>query len=221
MGLDSIPQAIEALQAGWAVVVADDEDRENEGDIIMSAQLATPRWLAWMIRWTSGYLCAPMPADLADRLDLPPMVAVNQDPHATAYAVSVDAADRLTTGISAADRSHTLNVLADPDATPGSLIRPGHVIPLRAVPGGIRQRAGHTEAAVELMRLAGLPPVGVIGEVVGDDGEMMRLPQLLRFGAREGIPVITIAQLIDHLNGIAAEEPAESFAPLRQPSTLP
>ena len=158
MSLSTIPDALDALRAGRPVIVADDENRENEGDIILSAELATPEWLAWTIRWSSGFLCAPMPAEWADRLDLPPMVAVNEDSRGTAYTVSVDAADRVSTGISAADRSHTLNVLADPASTPSSVIRPGHILPLRAVDGGVRERAGHTEAGVELMKLAGLPP---------------------------------------------------------------
>ena len=202
MSLSTIEQALEALRAGRPVIVADDENRENEGDIVLSAELATPEWLAWTIRWSSGFLCAPMPTDWADRLDLPPMVAVNEDTRGTAYTVSVDAADRQTTGISASDRAHTLNVLADPESTPASVIRPGHILPLRAVDGGVRERAGHTEAAVELMRLAGLQPVGAIGEVVADDGSMMRLPGLLELGRREGIPVITIEQLIAHLDEV-------------------
>ncbi|WP_405373121.1 MULTISPECIES: GTP cyclohydrolase II [unclassified Microbacterium] len=201
MSLSPIPVAIAALKEGRPILVADDESRENEGDIILSAELASPEWLAWTIRWSSGFLCAPMPADWADRLDLPPMVEVNQDSRGTAYTVSVDAADGVTTGISAADRARTVNVLADPSSTPASLIRPGHVLPLRAVDGGVRERAGHTEAAVDLMLLAGLAPVGVIGEVVADDGSMMRMPGLLEMGEREGIPVITIEQLITYLNG--------------------
>lgn len=207
MSLSPIPEALAALAAGKPVIVADDENRENEGDIILSAELATTEWLAWTIRWSSGFLCAPMPADWADRLDLPPMVAHNEDARSTAYTVSVDAADRVSTGISASDRAHTLNVLANPASTPTSVIRPGHILPLRAVDGGVRERAGHTEAAVELMRLAGLQPVGAIGEVVADDGSMMRLPGLLELGEREGLPVITIEQLIAYLDEV---EPADA-----------
>ncbi|WP_433720539.1 GTP cyclohydrolase II [Microbacterium laevaniformans] len=202
MSLATIPEALEALRAGRPVIVADDENRENEGDIILSAQLATPEWLAWTIRWSSGFICAPMPAEWADRLDLPPMVAVNEDARGTAYTVSVDAADRVSTGISATDRSHTLNVLADPASVPSSVIRPGHILPLRAVDGGVRERAGHTEAGVELMRLAGLQPVAAIGEVVAEDGSMMRLPGLMDMGAREGVAVITIEQLIAYLDEV-------------------
>jgi len=218
MSLATIPDALDALRAGRPVIVADDENRENEGDIILSAELATPEWLAWTIRWSSGFLCAPMPADWADRLDLPPMVAVNEDSRGTAYTVSVDAADRVSTGISAADRSHTLNVLADPASTPSSVIRPGHILPLRAVDGGVRERAGHTEAAVELMKLAGLQPVGAIGEVVAEDGSMMRLPGLLELGEREGVPVITIEQLIAHLDGASAVAAPAEKGPRRRVS---
>lgn len=200
MSLSTIPEAIDALRAGRPVIVADDENRENEGDVVLSAELATPEWVAWTVRWSSGFICAPMPAEWADRLDLPPMVAVNEDARGTAYTVSVDAADRASTGISASDRAHTLNVLADPASTPSSVIRPGHILPLRAVDGGVRERGGHTEAAVELMRLAGRKPVGAIAEIVAEDGSMMRLPGLIDLGARDGVPVITIEQLIAYLD---------------------
>ena len=218
MSLATIPEALEALRAGRPVIVADDENRENEGDVILSAQLATPEWVAWTVRWTSGFLCAPMPADWADRLDLPPMVETNEDSRGTAYTVSVDAADRISTGISATDRAHTLNVLADPESTPASVIRPGHILPLRAVDGGVRERAGHTEAAVELMKLADLAPVGVIGEVVADDGSMMRLPGLQELGEEYGIPVITIEQLIAHLDEHDPCDPALRSAHRRRVS---
>ncbi len=203
MSLASIPDALDALRAGRPVIVADDENRENEGDVVLSAELATPEWIAWTVRHSSGFICAPMPAEWADRLDLPPMVAVNEDARGTAYTVSVDAADRVSTGISAADRAHTLNVLADPASTEASVIRPGHILPLRAVDGGVRERGGHTEAAVELMELAGLRPVGAIAEVVADDGSMMRLPGLMELGERDGVLVITIEQLIRYLNETA------------------
>src|SRR5690606_17331080 len=202
MSLSPINDALKALRAGKPVIVADDENRENEGDIIISAELATPQTMAWMVRWTSGLICAPMPADLADSLNLPPMVESNEDARSTAYTVSVDAAEGVTTGISAHDRARTLNVLADPASTATSIIRPGHVLPLRAVDGGVRERSGHTEAAVDLMRLAGLQPVGAIAEVVAEDGSMMRLPGLKALGARDGVPVLTIEQLIAHLNQI-------------------
>jgi len=209
MSLSPLSDALDALRAGRPIIVADDENRENEGDIILSAELATPETMAWMVRWTSGLICAPMPADLADQLNLPPMVATNEDARTTAYTVSVDAAAGITTGISAHDRALTLNVLADPASTASSLIRPGHILPLRAVDGGVRERGGHTEAAVELMRLAGLQPVGVIAEVVAEDGSMMRLPALLELGAREAVPVITIEQLIEHLNDVDPRDEAD------------
>ncbi|MBM3715052.1 MULTISPECIES: GTP cyclohydrolase II [Microbacterium] len=217
MSLSTIPEALEALRQGRPILVADDENRENEGDVILSAQLATAEWLAWTVRYSSGYVCAPMPAEWADALDLPPMVAVNEDARGTAYTVSVDAADGVTTGISAADRARTLNVLADQESTPASLIRPGHVLPLRAVEGGVRERAGHTEAAVDLMRLAGLQPVGAIAEVVAEDGSMMRLPGLFELGERDGIPVITIEQLIAYLD---ETDPLPSAAPVRRRVSL-
>ncbi|ONI61570.1 bifunctional 3,4-dihydroxy-2-butanone 4-phosphate synthase/GTP cyclohydrolase II [Leifsonia sp. ALI-44-B] len=199
MSLSTIPEALEALRAGKPVLVADDEGRENEGDVILSAQYATQEWLAWTIRHTSGYICAPMSNEYADRLELPPMVARNQDLRQTAYTVTVDAATGVTTGISASDRAKTLRVLGDPLSTATSVIRPGHIVPLRARDGGVRERPGHTEAAVDLMRLAGLTPVGAICEVVEDTGEMTRLPGLIALGAEFGLPVITIADLIAYI----------------------
>jgi 3,4-dihydroxy 2-butanone 4-phosphate synthase/GTP cyclohydrolase II len=199
VSLAPIPTALDALRAGRPVLVADDEHRENEGDVILAAEHATQEWIAWTVRHTSGFLCAPMTNEIADRLELPVMVVDNEDPRGTNYTVTVDAADRNSTGISAAERAHTLRVLADLNSTPASLRRPGHILPLRAADGGVRERNGHTEAAVDLLKLAGLTPVGVIGEVVADDGEMMRLPGLLALGAEFGIPVITIAELIDFL----------------------
>jgi 3,4-dihydroxy 2-butanone 4-phosphate synthase/GTP cyclohydrolase II len=199
MSLADIPTALDELRAGRPIIVVDNESRENEGDVVISAQLASQEWIAWMVRHSSGFICAPMTNKLADRLDLPLMVANNEDPRGTNYTVSVDAADRLSTGISAADRAHTLRVLADIDSTPSSLNRPGHILPLRAANGGVRERDGHTEAAVDLMKLAGLTPVGAISEIVDDDGEMMRLPGLIKFGQRENIAVITIEALIIYL----------------------
>lgn len=195
MSLSSLPDALAALRAGMPVLVADDEGRENEGDVIFSAALATREWVAWTVRHTSGYLCAPVTAEIADALELPLMVTDSQDVRKTAYTVTVDAAVGVTTGISASDRATTLRALANVDAVPSDLIRPGHVVPLRAVAGGVLERAGHTEAAVDLMRLAGLPPVGAIAEVVTDDGDMMRLPGLIELGKEFGLPVITIADL--------------------------
>ena len=199
-GISTIEEALAAIAAGRPVLVADDENRENEGDVILSAELATPEWVAWTVRWSSGLLCAPMTNEIADQLDLPMMVERNEDVRGTAYTVTVDASEGVTTGISASDRATTLRVLANPDAEPTDVKRPGHVLPLRAVDGGVRARAGHTEAAVELMRLAGLREVAVIGEVVAEDGEMMRLPGLIELGEAENVPVITIEQLAAYLN---------------------
>lgn len=200
MSITTIDVALATLRQGKPVIVVDDEGRENEGDLIMSAQLATAEWIAFMVRHTSGYLCAPLTAERADDLGLPLMVIDNEDERQTAYTITVDAADRSTTGISADDRAHTLRALADPDSDASSLRRPGHIVPLRAVEGGVRARPGHTEAAVELMQLAGLSAVGVIGELVEDAGEMRRLPSLLVFGEQHDLPVITIADLIDYLD---------------------
>ncbi|MGL4340254.1 MAG: 3,4-dihydroxy-2-butanone-4-phosphate synthase [Rhodoglobus sp.] len=200
MSLTDIPTALAALRDGKPVIVADDESRENEGDVVLAAHAVTQEWLAWTIRHTSGFLCAPMTNDIADRLGLPLMVVENQDRLNTAYTVSVDAADRMSTGISAADRAHTLRVLADANSTPASLNRPGHILPLRALDGGVLERPGHTEATVDLLKLAGLVPVGAIAEIVTDDGDMMRLPGLIELGASHNIPVITITGLIDYLH---------------------
>jgi len=199
MSLADIPTAVDALRAGRPIIVADDEGRENEGDVIIAAETASQEWLAWMVRNTSGFICAPMTNDIADRLALPMMVLNNEDPRGTAYTVSVDAASNITTGISASDRAHTLRVLADLESTPTSVHRPGHVMPLRAVDGGVRERGGHTEATIDLLKLAGMVPVGAISEIVGEDGEMMRLPGLIELGERENVPVITIEALIAYL----------------------
>jgi len=195
-GLSTIEEAFEALRAGLPVLVTDDEDRENEGDVILAAATATTEWMAWTIRHTSGYICAPMSESRADRLGLPLMVADNRDPRRTAYTVTVDAAEGVTTGISAADRALTVRTLAQEGSVPSDFNRPGHVVPLRARHGGVLVRGGHTEAAVDLCRLAGLAPVGAIGELVHDDGSMMRLPEVLELGAENNLPVVTIAALI-------------------------
>ncbi|MDF2091829.1 bifunctional 3,4-dihydroxy-2-butanone-4-phosphate synthase/GTP cyclohydrolase II [Knoellia sp. 3-2P3] len=193
--LATVEEALAALRSGRPVLVTDDEDRENEGDVVLAAETVTAEWMAWTIRHTSGYICAPMTDDVADRLDLPLMVPDNRDPLRTAYTVTVDAAEGVTTGISAADRAHTVRTLADPASTADSLTRPGHVVPLRAREGGVLVRPGHTEATVDLCRLAGLAPVGAIGELVNDDGTMMRLPGVLALGEEHDLPVITIEQL--------------------------
>ena len=198
MNLATIEQALETLKAGKPVLVVDHRNRENEGDAIMAAQFASPEWISWMVNHTSGFLCAPMSESLANRLELPLMTNNNQDRYRTQYTVSVDAASGVTTGISAADRAHTLRVLADTNSQPAHLIRPGHVIPLRAHPDGVFGRPGHTEATVDLLKLAGLTPVGVIAEMVSSDGTMMRLPELQEVGAKEGLPVISIEQIFNY-----------------------
>ena len=168
--LSSVEDALAQLRAGRPVLVADDENRENEADIVMAGETMTAEWMAWAIRHSSGVICSPMPDDVADRLLLPPMVSRNEDPKGTAYTISVDAKDGVHTGISAADRALTLRLLADPTTPPAALTRPGHVFPLRARPGGVLERDGHTEASVDLCRLAGLSPVAMIVELVHDDG---------------------------------------------------
>ena len=193
--LDTIERALADLKAGKAIVVVDDEDRENEGDIIFAASRATPALMGFLVRHSSGYVCAPMPGETLDRLGIPLMTAHNRDHLRTAYTISVDARDGVTTGISAADRARTCRVLADSATEPFELVQPGHVLPLRAVDGGVLQRAGHTEAAVDLTRLAGLTPGGVIGEVVNDAGQLMRLPELREFADAHDLALVSIADL--------------------------
>jgi 3,4-dihydroxy 2-butanone 4-phosphate synthase/GTP cyclohydrolase II len=198
-GFDSIADALAAVAAGEMVVVLDDEDRENEGDLIMAADLATPEALAFMVRHTSGVVCVGMRGEDLDRLRVPLMVPAdaNGDAHRTAFAVTVDAAGRgVTTGISAADRAATIRTLADAAAAPADLRQPGHVFPLRYRAGGVLTRPGHTEAAVDLARLAGRAPAGVLCEVVAEDGSMARTPELRAFAAAHGLRCVTIADLV-------------------------
>jgi 3,4-dihydroxy 2-butanone 4-phosphate synthase/GTP cyclohydrolase II len=196
MSNEAVEQAIDAVRRGEFVVVVDDEDRENEGDLIFAAERATPELVGFMIRYTSGYICVAMPGADLDRLELPPMTAVNQDRRGTAYAVTVDAKDVATTGISAQDRARTIAALADGATQPSQLTRPGHVVPLRAVPGGVLRRAGHTEAAADLAALAQLSTAGALCELVNDDGSMMRAAQCRAFADRHGLVMISIADLI-------------------------
>jgi len=207
MSLSTIEAALDALRAGKPILVADDENRENEGDAIIAAEFASEEWMAWIVRNTTGFLCAPMEEKRANELELPLMVINNEDPHGTNYTVSVDATNRFSTGVSAADRANTARVLADPASTPESLIRPGHILPLRAHPQGLHGRRGHTEATVDLLKLAGLTPVGIIGEMVSADGNMMRLPELIEVGKSEDLPVITVDQVVNYLqeHGIVHE----------------
>ncbi len=196
--LDTVDRAIADIAAGRAVVVVDDADRENEGDIIFAASKATPPLLAFTIRHTSGVICVPMLGEELDRLRLPLMTTQNNERMRTAFTVSVDARDGVTTGISAADRARTVRTLVDSATEPYELVRPGHVFPLRYTNGGVLRRPGHTEAAVDLARLAGLTPAGVLAEVVNDDGTMTRLPGLRAFADEHGLALISIAQLIEY-----------------------
>jgi len=196
--LDSVEQAIADIAAGRPVVVVDDANRENEGDIIAAASAMTPELMAFMIRYTSGVICAPLTGEALDRLQLPLMTPHNTERMRTAFTVSVDARDGVTTGISAADRARTVRVLVDSATESYELVRPGHIFPLRYAEGGVLRRPGHTEAAVDLARLAGLTPAGVLAEVVNDDGTMARLPALREFADEHGLALISIAQLIEY-----------------------
>ena len=196
--MDSIERAIADIAAGKAVVVVDDEDRENEGDLIFAAEKATPELVAFMVRYTSGYLCVPLDGATCDKLGLPPMYSTNQDKHGTAYTVTVDAKEGVGTGISAADRATTMLKLADPSSSVDDFTRPGHVVPLRAKDGGVLRRPGHTEAAVDLATLAGLAPAGVICEIVSekDPGGMAKSDELRVFADDHGLAMISIADMI-------------------------
>jgi 3,4-dihydroxy 2-butanone 4-phosphate synthase/GTP cyclohydrolase II len=217
--LDPIEKAIEDIAAGKPVIVVDDEDRENEGDLIFAAELVTPALIAFMVRYTSGYICVSMSEAEADRLDLPPMFRVNQDRRGTAYAVTVDAREGITTGISAADRAHTIRLLADPATSSADLARPGHIVPLRARDGGVLRRPGHTEAAVDLATLAGLSPAGVLCEVVSekDPAGMARQEELRVFADEHGLSLISIADLIAYRRRFdkLVERVASARVPLR------
>ncbi len=196
MQLDRIEDAVAAIAAGEPVVVVDDTDRENEGDLILAASKATPERMAFMIRHTSGIICVPMTAERADALNLPPMVANNLDPLRTAFTVSVDYRVGMTTGISAEERTNTVRALANDNARAADFLRPGHIFPLIARPGGVLTRSGHTEAGVDLARMAGLEPVGVLAEVVNDDGTVKRLPELVAFAREHGLKIVSIEDLI-------------------------
>jgi 3,4-dihydroxy 2-butanone 4-phosphate synthase / GTP cyclohydrolase II len=194
----SVTEAIEAIGRGEIIVVADDDDRENEGDLICAAALCTPEKMAFIIRHCCGIVCAPITATDAKRLHLQPMVAVNDAPHGTAFTVSVDVKHGLTTGVSAEQRSNSVRALANGNMGASDFVRPGHVFPLIAREGGVLMRSGHTEAAVDLCRLAGLAPVGVICELANDDGTVMAGPQIEAFAAKHGLKRITVADLIAH-----------------------
>ncbi|MEA2477573.1 MAG: 3,4-dihydroxy 2-butanone 4-phosphate synthase / cyclohydrolase [Actinomycetota bacterium] len=196
MSLATIEQAIEEVAQGRMIIVVDDEDRENEGDIIVAAEKVTPEHINFMVRYCSGIICVPMEAERLKELHLPLMAPENSEAMGTAFTVSVDARDGTSTGISAEDRATTVTRLVDPDAAPLDFRRPGHVFPLRYVEGGVLRRAGHTEASVDLARLAGLSPAGTLCEVVNQDGTMARLPDLERFAEEHGLLIISIADLI-------------------------
>jgi 3,4-dihydroxy 2-butanone 4-phosphate synthase/GTP cyclohydrolase II len=195
---DSVETAIQTIAAGGIVIVTDDEGRENEGDLVMAAEKSTPELVNMMIRHARGLLCVPMTEPQLRRLGINPMVQQNREAMRTAFTVSVDAAEGITTGISAFDRARTISLLVNPATKPDELVQPGHIFPLASRPGGVLERAGHTEAAVDLTALAGLKPAAVICEVLNDDGTMARLPELVEFKQRHKLPLISIASLIEY-----------------------
>ena len=195
---DSVDTCLAELRQGRMVIVTDDEDRENEGDLIMAAEKVTPAAMGFMIRHTSGVICVPMTGERLDVLQIPMMVEQNRESHRTAFTVSVDAARGVTTGISAVDRAATVQMLVNPQAHANDLVRPGHIFPLRYRAGGVLKRAGHTEAAVDLARLAGCLPAGIIGEITNEDGTMARLPELQKFKQTHGLKLCTIRDLIEY-----------------------
>ncbi len=198
MKFNTIKEAIAEIKQGRMLVVVDDEDRENEGDLIMGAEKVTPEAVNFMAAYGRGLICTPLTAQRCDELDLPAMVVNNTDSHETAFTVSVDARGKTTTGISAHERAVTIQTLLDPQTKPADLTRPGHIFPLRAKEGGVLRRAGHTEAAIDLARLAGLYPAGVICEIMKEDGTMARVPELIKFAGKHGLKIITIADLINY-----------------------
>ncbi len=216
-GLASVKELMEELRQGRPVVLVDDEDRENEGDLIMAAEHVTPEWVNFMLKECRGLLCVALTEERAKALDLPLMVERNQDPQGTRFTVSVDARGT-TTGISAFERAATIRLLADPEATAQDFRRPGHIFPLVARPGGVLRRAGHTEATVDLLRLAGLRPVGSLIEILKEDGTMARLPDLLDFAKKHGLKVGTIADLIRYRlekGDLYVKREAEALLPTR------
>ncbi|SNR76213.1 3,4-dihydroxy-2-butanone 4-phosphate synthase [Humidesulfovibrio mexicanus] len=197
-----IDRALEHLRAGGGMLVVDDEDRENEGDLIFPAQTVTREQMALLIRECSGIVCLCLTDEKADALELPPMVAHNTSRNKTAFTVTIEAAQGVTTGVSAADRVTTVRAAVAPEARPHDLHRPGHVFPLRAKPGGVLERQGHTEATVDLMRLAGLDPAGVLCELTNRDGGMARLPEITLFAEEHGLPVLAVADLVRYRQAV-------------------
>jgi 3,4-dihydroxy 2-butanone 4-phosphate synthase / GTP cyclohydrolase II len=198
MSFSPVEEIIEEIKAGKMVIVCDDEDRENEGDLTMAAELVTPEDINFMALYGRGLICLPMAGEMIDRLEIPEMVQHNHSRMGTAFTASIEAKDGITTGISAADRAHTCRVAVDEVTGPDDLVMPGHIFPLRARPGGVLQRAGQTEAAVDLARLAGLKPAGVICEVMKEDGTMARVPDLEKFSSEHGVKMVTVAQIIEY-----------------------
>ena len=195
---DTIDEVVADLGKGRMVIVVDDADRENEGDVIMAAQHATPKAINFMVRFARGLICVPTTSERLQQLGIERMVRQNRETFGTDFQVSVDAAAGVTTGISAADRAQTIRIMAEPTAVPNDLVQPGHVFPLRARPGGVLQRAGHTEAAVDLVGMAGCRPIAAICEIMNDDGSMARMPDLLKFAKKHRLKICTIADLIEH-----------------------
>jgi 3,4-dihydroxy 2-butanone 4-phosphate synthase/GTP cyclohydrolase II len=212
----TIKAVVDDLRKGRMVVVVDDADRENEGDLVMAAQRATPQSVNFMARFGRGLICVPTTAERLQQLGIERMVVQNRETFRTDFQVSVDAAEGITTGISAADRARTIRMMASPTALPDDLVQPGHIFPLRAKAGGVLQRAGHTEAAVDLVTLAGCRPIGVICEIMNDDGTMARLPQLLKFTRKHRLKICTIAALIQHRR--AREKLVERVEVVRLPT---
>mmetsp|Transcript_13012 Transcript_13012/g.22266 ORF Transcript_13012/g.22266 Transcript_13012/m.22266 type:complete len:240 (-) Transcript_13012:225-944(-) len=199
-GRDSVVAAIESFKRGEIICVTDDEDRENEGDFIMAGEFATPETIGFIVRYSGGVICCSVPGERLEELQLPPMYVNNEDPKGTAFTISTDYKHGTTTGISAADRAATFRALSDPACGPADFIRPGHVFPLRPKAGGIRERDGHTEAAFDLCKLAGLRPAGVISEVTNDDGSVARTPQLVRLCDEYRIVLTSIADMIAYMD---------------------
>jgi 3,4-dihydroxy 2-butanone 4-phosphate synthase/GTP cyclohydrolase II len=193
---NTIEEVLADIRAGKMVIITDDPDRENEGDLIMPAEKVTPEAINFMVTYARGLVCAPISHERAQQLGLQRMVVDNRESQKTAFTVSVDAAEGVTTGISAADRAAVVRIMADPKATPQDLVQPGHILPLQAKPGGVLQRSGHTEATVDLARLAGLQPAGICCEIMNEDGSMARLPDLIEFAAKHGLKIATVEDLI-------------------------
>jgi 3,4-dihydroxy 2-butanone 4-phosphate synthase/GTP cyclohydrolase II len=220
--VSSTEEIIAELRAGRMVILVDEEDRENEGDLVLAADFVTPEAINFMARFGRGLICLTLTEQRCRQLNLQPMVQVNGTPHGTNFTVSIEAAEGVTTGISAADRSRTVQAAVAPDARPEDLVQPGHIFPLTAQPGGVLMRAGHTEAGCDLAQLAGLTPASVICEILKDDGTMARLPDLIEFGREHGLKIGTIADLIQHRSAteslvqrLGEREVATPFGPFR------